>query len=215
MSEGALINLEQKKASKVKSVCCLLDASSSMAGGAEKVQAGVNSLLAMTQLEAMRLWRRAGIELYLGLGVFPSLTDYSEALSWNYDLAKNYQTFKYKPVGFHTPLYEAVDLGIDRLDACHIKGDVVFEIVSDGGNTNRQYPAPRAKVEAKIAEGWSFLFIGEGIDAMNAAEALGIPAQCRIEAKDKTAMIAAQKDLTKRVQKYLVTGDKLLLTFGG
>lgn len=215
MSEGALISLETKKASKVKSVCCLLDASSSMASEAEKVQAGVNSLLAMTQLEAMRLWRRAGIELYLGLGVFPSLTEYSEALSWNYDLAKNYQTFKYQPVGFHTPLYEAVDLGIDRLDACHIKGDVVFEIISDGGNTNRAYGPPKEKVLAKIAEGWTFIFIGEGIDAIRAAEALGIPAQCRIAAADKAAMIAAQKDLTKRVQKYLVTGDKLLLTFGG
>lgn len=207
-----LITLEGKKASKVKSICCLLDASGSMASDKEKIQAGVNTLLAMTQLEAMRLWRRSNTELYLGLGVFPSQQEHDLALDWNYDLAKNYQKITYYPIGKHTPLYEAIDKGIDKLDACHIIGDVVFEIISDGGNTNL-FPAPKEKVLAKIAAGWSFIFIGEGIDAIRAAEALGIPPQCRIAAADKAAMIAAQKEVTKRVQKFLETGNKLLLTF--
>lgn len=208
-----LINLENKKAAKVKSICALIDASESMSSERENVQAALHSLVAMSQIEGMRLARQAGIELYMGIGVFPN-PETNDVLQWRYDLFKNIERINYDPTGHHTPLFEAVSLGIDKLDACHIKGDVVFEIISDGGDNGYINP-PKEKVLAKIAAGWHFIFIGEGYDAIKAAEAIGIPAQCRISCKNKQEMVAAQKEVTRRTKQYLLTGNPLLLTFQG
>lgn len=208
-----LINLENKKPNKVKSICALIDASGSMSSERENVQAALHSLVAMSQIEGMRLARQAGIELFMGVGVFPN-PETNETLQWKYDLFKNIERINYDPTGHHTPLYEAVSIGIDKLDAVHIKGDVVFEIISDGGDNGYVNP-PKEKIAAKIAAGWHFIFIGEGTAAIRAAEAMGIPAQCRISCKNKQEMIAAQKEVTRRTKQYLLTGNPLLLTFQG
>lgn len=208
-----LINLENKKPNKVKSICALIDASRSMSRERENVQAALHLLVAMSQIEGMRLARQAGIELFMGIGVFPNPKT-NETLQWKYDLFNNIERINYDPTGHHTPLYEAVSIGIDKLDAVHIKGDVVFEIISDGGDNGYVNP-PKEKVLAKIAQGWHFIFIGEGRAAIRAAEAMGIPQQCRISCSSKQEMIAAMKKVTRRTKQYLLTGNPLLLTFQG
>jgi|SRR5579872_668521 len=84
----------------------------------------------------------------------------------------------YVPRG-DTPLWDAVGITINEVSP-EVKGrPVLFIVWTDGeNNASEQFTAGQVKemVKAKEQEGWTFIFMGSGIDAWAAGSAIGFQA---------------------------------------
>lgn len=89
----------------------------------------------------------------------------------------------YSPRG-GTPLYDAIGECIERVDRLRSirtanDAPVVFVVITDGEeNTSREFDKRKVKslIETKTALGWTFTFLGTGIDSYSEASSIGMGA---------------------------------------
>lgn len=83
----------------------------------------------------------------------------------------------YKPAGL-TPLFDAIGRAIDEADGEANAGDAVLIVIqTDGFNNASQeftHGAIQSLIQDRTKQGWQFVFLGCGIDAMEAGGAIGI-----------------------------------------
>lgn len=96
------------------------------------------------------------------------------------------QTANYE-VGGLTALYDAIGAGIKKIEnVLQYAGDrkVIFVISTDGEeNASEKYTLHQIKksIQMKRELGWEFLFLGANIDAIQAANTMGIPEERAVE----------------------------------
>lgn len=113
----------------------------------------------------------------------------------------------YRPGGM-TALLDAMGMAIDKIDQAHrhMAEDyrpehVQFVIITDGlENASREYSRQRIRqlVLDKQAAGWDFLFLGANMDAIAAAESMGIERDRAVTTMADSAGVSLQYEAVAR-----------------
>lgn len=190
------------KTPKPTELVCVIDRSGSMQSTLQDAQDGFNTFI--------ELQKEQGGDCNVTLYQFDDSFD----TVWARQPLKKAGKYKLEPRG-GTALLDAVGRAVASTKPD--KGsNVIVLIVTDGGeNQSVEYKLPQVRelIEEKQAKGWSFAFVGAGLDAFSEASNMGIRAGSSLRSSNTGAGFATSYGaVTSSVSRSRMTGDVLSYT---
>jgi len=187
----------------------LLDSSGSMAEGIEETIQAFNAYIRGLNDDEETAKFIMSVSHFNSIGGVTTLSE---------DVAPGDVSFldraNYVPNG-GTPLYDAIAEVIDRAAQTSKTGDNVMVIIQTDGHENASkkwiHESIKSKIMERQAQGWEFIYLAKGLDAMDAGAQIGIYASNTISYDSETSGMAAQS-LSGRNVRYARGGSNASVT---